>query len=156
MGYSGNHPVEFAETDYPVRVEEYALVTDTGGPGTYRGGLALKRVTHVLSDQTMTLVAERSRVAAYGINGGAEGALAQYGADVAGGHRPLFSKTDSFGLAAGNVVTIQPAGGGGFGDPLERDPALVAGDLRNEYVSRQLRTDASRPAAVGAAAPIAR
>jgi N-methylhydantoinase B len=136
-GNTGNQPIEVVESEYPVRVHEYTLVADTGGPGEFRGGLAARRRTEMLDRHQLTLATERSRVPASGVFGGSEGALGEYTLEHNGEQRILFSKTDATMLDAGDMTSIQPAGGAGFGDPLKRDPAAVAEDVKLGYVSRE-------------------
>lgn len=134
-----NIPAELMELEYPVRLEQYALVQDSGGAGKYRGGLALVRDWRFLGDQraNLTIRSDRRAFPPYGLFGGGKGApswnIVNPGADT---ERVLKTKvTDS--LLPGDVIRhIQP-GGGGWGNPLERDPAAVLRDVMNDKVSRE-------------------
>lgn len=132
---AANIPVEVAEAEYPIRIERYGLVPDSGGAGRYRGGLAIERIWRVLTPSTSLQVrSDRQRHRPYGLAGGGAGA-ASANLLVDGGETrslpPMFSAT----LQESALFHHRMAGGGGWGDPLERDPELVARDVRNEKVS---------------------
>ena len=118
-----NTPVEALEAAYPLRVERYALRPDTGGAGAYRGGLGLERRVRVQTDATVSLLTERRRRPPAGLAGGEPGAL---GENLIDGE-PVPAKT-TVDVAAGTTVTVRTPGGGGYGDPAERDPEAVAAD----------------------------
>lgn len=138
VGNTGNQPIEVVETEFPIRVTSYEIVPDTGGPGRFRGGLAAKRTYRMLAPAVVTVAAERSVVAPYGLSGGRSGALARYGLRMAedGSLELLPSKTRPIAVPAGSELSVQPAGGGGFGNPRSRLPELVLADVRDGYVSR--------------------
>jgi N-methylhydantoinase B len=146
MSNTLNTPVEVLETAYPLRVERYALRSDSGGAGRYRGGLGLRRdVTVRDHEAAFSLLAERHRHAPYGLAGGEAGATgAAYligpetspdPAAVAGaaggteGVERLPAKVTR-DLPPGATVSLRTPGAGGYGDPAERDPAAVARDVR--------------------------
>lgn len=137
VGNTGNQPVEVVETEYPIEVVSYALVADTGGAGRFRGGLAPRRVYRLLEAATVTISAERARIAPYGLEGGANGSLARYEIRRPGESHwtTLSAKTRPLPLPAGTLVALQPAGGGGFGDPATRDPDALLGDVLDGYVT---------------------
>lgn len=142
-GNTWNVPVEVVERRFPVRVERYELRPDSGGPGRHRGGLGIRREHRVLGhDARLTILANRVRVSPWGVDGGADGAPAGFLiASKEAGPRdaaPEFgSKASGVALRDGDLVVQLTAGGGGWGSPLERDPALVARDVRLGYVSRE-------------------
>ena len=125
-----NTPIEVLETTYPLRVRRYALRPDSGGAGQYRGGLGIRRDIEVLApDTTASLLAERRTNAPAGIHGGQTGAS---GADelVSGGEvTSLPAKTVDL-LQPGDVIRIATPGGGGYGDPADREEAPIRRDLR--------------------------
>jgi N-methylhydantoinase B len=136
VGNSANNPTEVLEVEYPLLVEFNAFVPDAGGPGRFRGGLPMRKAFRFLADSVLTMVAERTRFPAHGLRGGGAGAPAQFVMNPGTpGETRLFSKTPPIPIKAGTVLWLQPGGGGGFGDPLERDPERVREDVRNEYVS---------------------
>jgi N-methylhydantoinase B len=142
MSNTRNTPVEVLETRYPVRVERYALRPDSGGAGEHRGGLGLRRDLTLRTDATVGLLADRHRTPPYGLAGGEVGAT---GAAVLlrdGETEPLPSKTTR-DLPAGATLSVRTPGGGGHGDPADRDPAAVARDLRLGLLSPERAREVS-------------
>ena len=133
---SRNLPVEFSEARYPVVVESLALRTDSGGAGEMRGGLGYHKRIRVLQDVELLSNADRSALRPYGLRGGRAGG--RYGVAV---ERPDQPREDLPGLAddvpvpTGSVVEIVTTGGGGWGDPLARDPEAVRLDVVRGLVS---------------------
>jgi len=125
MSNTRNTAVEVLETAYPLRVREYALRPDSGGAGEFRGGLGLRRDIELRTDATVSLLAERHRTRPYGLAGGEPG---ESGAAFLDGERVPAKTTRD--CEAGTVVSIRTPGGGGYGDPDERDPEAVLRDLR--------------------------
>ncbi|HEX4837108.1 MAG TPA: hydantoinase B/oxoprolinase family protein [Solirubrobacteraceae bacterium] len=141
-GNTWNVPVEVVERRFPVRVERYELRADSGGPGRRRGGLGIRREHRVLGhDAEVTVLGNRVRVPPWGLEGGRDGAAAGY-LVVADGAEPrpaapcFGSKASAVPLRDGETIVQLTAGGGGWGDPADRDPQLVAHDVRLGYVSR--------------------
>jgi N-methylhydantoinase B len=133
---AANIPIEVAEAEYPIVVERYGLVPDTGGAGRYRGGLSVERVWRCLTPETSLIVrSDRARHAPYGLAGGAPGATAVNLVVHPDGSEERLPAMFSTMIGAGDVNMHRMAGGGGWGDPLERDPEAVAHDVRNEKVS---------------------
>jgi N-methylhydantoinase B len=134
---SKNMPAEFIETTFPARVERLALATDSGGPGRFRGGLGYRKEIRVLNDATFLSIADRSILACWGLKGGRAGAPFKVTIDPGGpNERTVPGLADGVSVAAGEIVRIETTGGGGWGDPLERDPHLVALDVVQGKVSR--------------------
>ena len=131
-----NAPVEEIEANYPLRIERYELIADSEGPGAHRGGLGLRRdYTFLHDDVTFTVLADRERAGPHGLFGGLPGMPARYVLDPGPNQRVLSSKT-TIDLDSGRVVSFQTCGGGGYGPPVERDPELVARDVRQRRISR--------------------
>ena len=131
-----NTPVETMESQHPVRVEEYALVTDSCGAGKWRGGLGVARSYRLLAPEAgLQLRADRMKILPYGLAGGgpATGAINEI-TTADGKHVDLPSKINRR-MAQGDLVRHVQPGGGGFGDPLARDPARVAHDVWNTKIS---------------------
>jgi len=132
-------PVEAVEQKYPLRVERCELRPDSGGAGHYRGGLGLVREVRVLAPSAqLSVLAEKSLLSPYGVCGGYGGAPNRFyvkraGADVE--PSPLPGKVSAFPLVRDDVVVMASSGGGGFGDPLERDPVRVLVDLAQGVVT---------------------
>jgi N-methylhydantoinase B len=133
----GNQPVELIEADQPLRVERYGLVPDTGGPGRRRGGLAYVREYTVLAERaTLTIRTDRRDHPPYGLRGGEPGAPSTNVVVSDGDARelPTMPMTAQL-LRRGDSFTHVSAGGGGFGDPLEREPDAVLEDVRDGKVT---------------------
>jgi N-methylhydantoinase B len=133
-----NTPVEVLERQFPVRIERYEFIRDSGGPGTYRGGLALRRDVRLLADRvSFARYGDRHKFAPQGLFGGMPGACGAFvlnpGTPT---ERPLASKgLDT--LRTGDLVSIRLPGAGGYGDPRRRDRTLVRADLRDDKISRE-------------------
>ncbi|MCZ6838935.1 MAG: hydantoinase B/oxoprolinase family protein [Alphaproteobacteria bacterium] len=132
---SRNQPAEFSETRYPVLVEKLALWTDSGGPGCYRGGLGYEKDYRVLVDCHTIVTADRVRLGCYGLNGGKAGQPFGVYVDADGRNEKLGGLVDGEPLEAGQLVRIRTTGGGGWGDPLEREPERVQVDVLQGKVS---------------------
>ncbi len=132
-------PVESVEQRYPLRVERTALRPDSGGDGRWRGGLGLVREVRVLSDGArLSVLAEKGVLPPYGVCGGFPGAPNRFRVRRAGQWiepSPLPGKVSDFPLRRDDVVVMETSGGGGYGDPLLRDPDAIASDLREGVVS---------------------
>src|SRR5678816_1425988 len=126
-----NTPVELLEAEQPIRIDRYGFVPDTGGAGTFRGGLATVRDFAVLAPATLQIRSDRRKFLPYGLYGGKPGTPAQGILNPETDPRVMPSK---FLLQAkpGDVFRMVLAGGGGYGDPRERDPERVAEDVREE------------------------
>lgn len=132
---SRNLPVEFSETRYPVRIEKLALRQDSGGPGQMRGGLGYHKRIRLLRDAQLLSNADRSILSPYGLNGGRAGGRYSVAVERAGGREDLAGLADDVVLSAGDVIELVTTGGGGWGDPLKRDPQLVRWDVIRGLVS---------------------
>jgi N-methylhydantoinase B len=132
-----NQPVEMVESDLPLRIHEYGLVPDSGGPGRFRGGLAYGRSYELLADEAvLTVRSDRRRHPPYGIDGGEAGApssnvIRSGGTETSVPTMPM----EALNLRRGDVFRHVCAGGGGSGSPLERDPALVLEDVLDGKVT---------------------
>ena len=133
---AANIPIEVAESEFPIVVERYGLVPDTGGAGLHRGGLAVERVWRCLTPDTSLIVrSDRAEHPPYGLSGGSSGALSSNGLVGSDGSEAALPAMFSSTIGAGEVFVHRTAGGGGWGDPFLRDPAAVAHDVANEKVS---------------------
>jgi N-methylhydantoinase B len=132
-----NVPIEMIEADYPIRIEEYGFAPDTGGAGRFRGGLGVLRQYRCLADDVYFGVRSDKRLhPPHGLDGGGTGAPAS-NLIFAGGREvdvpPMPSAPIT--LQSGDVFRHVMAGGGGFGDPLARDPAQVLEDVLDDKVT---------------------
>jgi N-methylhydantoinase B len=131
-----NTPIEILEMSFPLRVEEYSLVADSGGPGRYRGGLGVRRVWRVLGNQAHAAVCcERTVTPPFGLDGGLPGAPARLELiEPRSNARKLTSK-GGFLAPAGSLVVLDAPGSGGYGPPSARDPAALSEDLLDGYIT---------------------
>ena len=132
---SRNQPAEFTETRFPLLVEKLALRTDSGGAGKRRGGLGYEKHYRALVDCRTIVTADRVRLGCYGVNGGKAGKPFCVTVDVDGAPRDLDGLVDGEPVLAGQIVRVVTTGGGGWGDPIEREPELVARDVIEGKVS---------------------
>lgn len=137
MTNTSNLPVEALENEYPLRVDEYALIDDSGGAGRTRGGLAIAKQISALGDGIVFSARSDSHVTgvAAGVAGGLDGRRARLTKQAGGSSTELSSKTANIALADGESVRLETSGGGGYGSPLERARAAVERDLRDGKVS---------------------
>lgn len=131
-----NNPIEDIESHYPLRVRRYELRQDVSGAGKYRGGLGSIREVELTESGRMSMEGEGNKYAPWGIFGGKEGYPGEIIlAQGEGAEQNLPSKMQDRMMAAGaRLRTVSPAGGG-YGDPLERDPQRVLEDVLDEYIS---------------------
>lgn len=131
-----NTPIEILEMSFPLRVEEYALVPDSGGAGTYRGGLGVRRVWRVLRNQAQAAVCcERTVTPPFGLDGGRPGAPARLELVAPGCNPRKLTSKGGFLAPAGSLVVIEAPGSGGYGPPAGRDRAALSEDLLDGYVT---------------------
>src|SRR6476619_464037 len=127
---SRNLPTEFTESRFPFLVERLGLAVDSGGPGQYRGGLGYEKHIRMLRDAHFMSIADRSILACWGLKGGKAGQPFQVTVDPGGpAEREVDALADAEPVEAGELIRIRTTGGGGWGDPLQRDPALVVRDV---------------------------
>lgn len=132
---SRNQPAEFTETRFPILVEKLGLWTDSGGAGIYRGGLGYEKEYRVLVDCSTIVTADRVRLGCYGVNGGKAGQPFGVYVDAEGSNEKLGGLVDNVPIKAGELLRVRTTGGGGWGDPLDRDVAHVLHDVMQGKVS---------------------
>lgn len=149
LGNCQNLPAETAELLFPVRYKAFEMVTDSAGPGKNRGGCGVRAEIQFLGRGEMIwMECSRTREGSPGVNGGGysrrqrqlrrkvDGSLESIGGlDDDGTWRPQMLGGIPF--EPGESFVFESTGGGGWGDPFERDPAAVAADVRNEMISRE-------------------
>jgi N-methylhydantoinase B len=135
-----NAPVEETEARYPVRIERYELIRDSEGGGRWRGGLGLRRDYRFEFPVMFSVLADKRKFAPYGLAGGGTARAAHYVLDPEGKAIECGSKT-TVELAAGEVFSIQTAGGGGFGPPVEREMERVRADVASGKLSAERARD---------------
>jgi N-methylhydantoinase B len=142
-GDTHNSPTEQLEAKYPVLVERYGIREDSSGAGRQRGGLGAEMVVQALAPFSVTTRIDRVHCKPWGLHGGKEAA----GNSIGIRHRGQWefdmpnAKVFNVRLARGDAYMMRSGGGGGFGDPLEREPALVALDVQEGYVSAAVARD---------------
>ena len=133
-----NYPVEFLDAVYPVRVREYAVNQDTGGPGRWRGGCGMVRELELLADEGMVSVRIDSvNNPPWGVAGGQS---ARPGRCVINpgrnDERVLNPLSDGNIVRRGDIIRVETGGGGGWGHPFDREPERVLADVLGGFVSR--------------------
>ncbi|HZB36755.1 MAG TPA: hydantoinase B/oxoprolinase family protein [Beijerinckiaceae bacterium] len=130
-------PAEILEAAYPVLFTQWALRPDSAGAGRHRGGLGAIYEIEAQTDAQVALLGERGKYPPLGVAGGEPGALNRFswGGGGTGNTPPLVSKVTDVWLRAGERVRLETPGGGGWGDPRERDPARADRDRRLGYVT---------------------
>ncbi len=137
MTNTSNLPIEVMENEFPVCVERYEMIADSGGAGRQRGGLGVRRELRIVAPGVkLATRCARQRFAAHGLAGGEAGGLGAYtvnpGTPTERRLRPTVSELP---LNAGDLLCITTPGGGGFGNPRERDRELVERDLLDGKIS---------------------
>jgi N-methylhydantoinase B len=136
-GDTHNSPSEQSEVKFPIVVERYALVPDSGGAGRHRGGLGVERVVRARVPMTFNTQVERAHCKPWGLQGGAEATGNEVALRLDRRWKTDFpnAKVLVAVLKTGDAFRLRSGGGGGYGSPLERPPAEVANDARQGYIS---------------------
>jgi N-methylhydantoinase B len=140
IGISKMPPVEVMEQYYPVLFEEFAINEGSGGAGEQRGGFGVNYAIRVRRGAARaSMVMDHGRTGPLGALGGADGGVNQVRIESSRGtyRPPHLSKDQDIQLAPGDVIRVSTPGGGGYGDPLKRDPAKVAHDVARGYYTRE-------------------
>ncbi|MGE3642233.1 MAG: hydantoinase B/oxoprolinase family protein [Beijerinckiaceae bacterium] len=142
-GDTHNSPIEQLETKYPFLIEYFRLRNDSGGAGLKRGGLGVEMCMQALAPMTITSRVDRMHCRPWGLEGGhdAMGNVVRVRRGSEWLPEPENAKLLGDRLRAGDAFLAQSGGGGGFGDPLDRDPEIVANDLKQEYISEVVARD---------------
>ncbi|WP_254545232.1 hydantoinase B/oxoprolinase family protein [Halomarina pelagica] len=129
-------PVEYQEAYYPLTVEEYSARADTGGAGEFRGGHGVRKVYTFEEDGAITFQDDRAVTYPYGVDGGSHAQPSRKRLlRTDGTEEELPSKVENVAVRAGDRLVFETAGGGGLGDPLGRDPDLVAREVERGLIS---------------------
>ena len=136
-GDTHNSPSEQSEVKFPLVVERYALVPDSGGAGRFRGGLGLERVVRARVPMTFNSHVERAHCKPWGLEGGGDATGNEVAVRVDSKWKTDFpnAKVLVAHLKAGDAFRMRSGGGGGHGSPLERPIADVQEDVRQGYVT---------------------
>lgn len=135
---------EIAEMQCPVRIEGYGLREDSCGDGEMRGGCGMRRDIRILSEgASLSVLADHAIIPPFGVAGGHSGAPNRF-VVIRNGQvvepSPIPGKIGGFKLEVGDIVRMESSGGGGWGDPLEREPARVERDVRLGYLAQRRAT----------------
>src|SRR6516164_4087997 len=136
-GDTHNSPSELVEAKFPLVIERYALVQDSGGAGRHRGGLGVERVVRARTDITLNTQIERAHCRPWGLNGGCDGKGNAVALRFGGQWKTDFpnAKVLVAQIKAGDAFRLRSGGGGGYGPPLQRPVEDVRNDVRQGYVS---------------------
>ncbi|HLI11628.1 MAG TPA: hydantoinase B/oxoprolinase family protein [Alphaproteobacteria bacterium] len=134
-----DNPIEAIELEYPLRIERYELIADSGGPGKHRGGLGLrKEIRYLHGEGYFTNRSDAQKFPAEGVLGGGLGRASRHALIRADGRREeLPSKITNLTISTGDLMVLESAGGGGYGSPSERDPVEVLDDVLDEKITRE-------------------
>jgi N-methylhydantoinase B len=135
LGESRNVPVEIFEERWPVLTEKYQLRPDSGGAGKWRGGLGVVKQWKALTELKLIGTIEQTKSPAWGVEGGRGGKTNQMTISVGLPHERPMGKVSGWILPAGERLLFKMGGGGGWGEPLDRDPSRVLNDVLGGYVS---------------------
>ena len=128
-------PIEIVETEFPTRVTRFELVPDSGGAGQWRGGLSFRREYVVDQPATILYRGDKARFPARGAARGADGRRSHFIVNPGGPDEKEMPANCRVELKPGERFRVEAAGGGGFGDPGNRDPQALARDIEDGYVS---------------------
>ena len=138
---TSNLPVESIEQEYPLRVEEYGFVEDSGGAGKFRGGMGLHRVlTPVDHECVFNGAGERFRYQPWGLFGGKSGGAGKFMFEDSEGKRRLDDKPNEVEVKPGTKITVETPGAGGYGKPSDRAAEAIAQDEQSGKFSKDYIT----------------
>ncbi|MEM4343191.1 MAG: hydantoinase B/oxoprolinase family protein, partial [Candidatus Caldarchaeum sp.] len=130
--------VEVIEQRYPIVVERYQFnIEDGTGHGKYRGGFGIVKDYRLLADAEFTTAVNRSKFPPWGVDGGMPGTYNYMVIVRSNGQQTRVRKVSGEQLRAGDLVSIRTAGGGGWGDPKQRDPEKVLEDVKEGYITAE-------------------
>jgi N-methylhydantoinase B len=130
-----DYPIEVFEVKHPAMIRGYGFRQDTGGPGKFRGGCGTYRTFEIDPESRLYLWFERSVTPAWGLFGGSDAVGPDVVVNPGTPEERHMLKVNALPLSPGAVVELRTGGGGGFGDPRERDPERVRRDVVDGYVS---------------------
>jgi N-methylhydantoinase B len=133
-------PIEVLESQFPLRISRFELIEDSGGAGEHRGGLSYRRVYEALAPAAVNRRADGGRIPSRGLLGGQPGRLGSLAieSDERVDRVPIAGR---YALNTGDRLTVEGAGGGGYGDPRRRPVELVVADFRRGYISAEAMRD---------------
>ena len=131
--------LEMSEHRFPIRFDHYRIRNDSGGAGWHRGGCGTEYGFTTLADTIVSVLGDRVDYAPFGVQGGGPALASTVEFMTHGTHwvPEMRSKQEKQAMVAGDSIRLASPGGGGFGNPLERDLAMVERDLNRSYISRE-------------------
>ena len=129
-------PIEIVETEFPCRITKFEMIPGSGGDGKHRGGLALRREYEMLQPGLVIFRGDRAVRPPKGVAGGTHGRPSRFIVNPGKPNEKEMPITTSVKLEAGDTLVMEAAGGGGYGDPAERDPEKRVEDIRQGYVTK--------------------
>jgi N-methylhydantoinase B len=131
-------PAEIIESEFPTRLLRFDLIADSGGAGRYRGGLGLRREYLNLEDARFSIRSMKHVIPPHGCAGGRDGRTGDIVINPDGASaKRLPTRYADYPLRQGDIFRLDTPGGGGFGDPFEREPERVLANVEDGYVSRE-------------------
>jgi N-methylhydantoinase B len=134
-------PIEIIESEFPTRILRFELIPDSGGVGEFRGGLGIRREYMNLADARFSIRSTKHVIAPNGVSDGGDGRtgdiIVNPGAE---GEKRLPTRYADYPLKSNDIFRLDTPGGGGFGDPLKRDPAAVVTDVNEGYITAAAAT----------------
>ena len=140
IGISKMPPIEVMEQYYPILFDQFAIYEGSGGAGEQRGGFGVNYAIRMRrGGARASMVMDHGRTGPLGALGGADGGLNKVAVETKAGtyHPPHLSKDQDIELEPGDVIRVSTPGGGGYGDPLRREPRKVASDILRGYYTRE-------------------
>jgi N-methylhydantoinase B len=133
-----NTPIEAIETYLPLEFEAYRLRPDSGGAGQYRGGCGIERIwTLTSSKATLSIMAERTKIPPWGLKGGKPGRTGEYILVRSNGEKVTLPSKVTIDISQGDKLIIRTPGGGGYGDPSNKDIRKIIQDIENGLVTKE-------------------
>jgi N-methylhydantoinase B len=133
-----NTPIESIEQYLPIKFNSYTLREDSGGPGKFRGGCGLIRSwTLTSSKATLSIMSERNKIRPWGLYGGKPGKPGKYTLMKKNGKKIVLPAKTTIEIYQDDTLIIETPGGGGYGNPYQRDVKLVHKDVLNKLVSKK-------------------
>ncbi len=129
-----NNPIEVLESKGPMVIDRYGFRPDSGGPGRHRGGVGVERHYRFLADTTAIVINYKTRIAPWGVGGGKDGVPNRVVVHPDTAEQREVTVSNNVFESGGRIHNLT-GGGGGWGDPFERDPQAVVEDVRQGYVS---------------------
>ena len=130
-----NSPVELQEIKYPFLIEQHALREDSGGAGKFRGGLGVNMTYRALTTCRGNINFDRTVTPPWGLHVGKEGAISKAILHRKDGSEETVYKATDVAFEAGDAITFVTAGGGGYGNPIERDTSAIEADIKAGFIS---------------------